>query len=276
MASSSGPGQVASCQHVLERVFGETKIDIAVVLGSGLGEVANIVDGGCVGFDELPGFPAAGVSGHAGQLKIGTCGGTRIAVMSGRVHFYESGMADAMRFPLEVLGGLGANALILTNAAGSLNREFLPGSLMMIVDHINMSGFNPLTGEGDDRRFVTMTSAYDPKLRAKLGEAAANAGVTLGSGVYAWVPGPSFETPAEIRALGVLGADAVGMSTVPEVIIARFLGIRVAAISIITNLAAGLGNEEITHELTKEMAPVGAAGLSNVLQEFLPGFRPGG
>ena len=270
-----GPEQIDACLRALERAFFKTDVDIAVVLGSGLGDVAHIVDGDSVGFDALPGFPATGVSGHAGRLTIGTCGGSRVAVMSGRVHFYESGKADAMRFPLEVLRGLGAEALILTNAAGSLNRELLPGSLMMIEDHINLSGINPLTGIGDDRRFVTMTTAYDPQLRSMLGEAAANAGVSLGSGVYAWVPGPSFETPAEIRALGILGADAVGMSTVPEVILARYLGIRVAAVSIITNLAAGLGDEEITHELTKEMAPIGAAALSDVLREICCGFRTG-
>lgn len=278
MPSSSGhgrpgPEKVLACLRVLERVCFKANIDIAIVLGSGLGDVANIIDGDSVGFDALPGFPATGVSGHAGRLKIGTCGGSRVAVMSGRVHFYESGTADVMRFPLEVLHGLGAETLILTNAAGSLNREFPPGSLMMIEDHINLSGINPLTGIGDDRRFVTMTTAYDPQLRSMLGEAAANAGVSLGSGVYAWVPGPSFETPAEIRALGILGADAVGMSTVPEVILARYLGIRVASVSIITNLAAGLGDEDITHELTKDVAPIGAAALSDVLREFCYGFR---
>lgn len=260
---------------MLRSVFREPNADIAVVLGSGLGDVADVVDGDWVGFDDLPGFPQTGVSGHSGRLKIGNCGGCRVAVMSGRVHFYESGSAHAMWFPIEILGGLGAEALLLTNAAGSLNREFMPGSLMMIEDHINMSGINPLTGIGDDRRFVTMTTAYDPQFRAKLREAATRAGITLGSGVYAWVPGPSFETPAEIRALGILGADAVGMSTVPEVIMARYLGIRVAAISIVTNLAAGLGDDDITHELTKEVAPVGAAGLSEVLRLFCSDFRPG-
>ncbi len=270
-----GPEKIDACLRALERAFCEADVDIAVVLGSGLGDVAHIVDGDSVGFDALPGFPTTGVSGHAGRLTIGTCGGSRVAVMSGRVHFYESGKADAMRFPLQVLRGLGAEALILTNAAGSLNRELPPGSLVMIEDHINLSGINPLTGIGDDRRFVTMTTAYDPQLRSMLGEAAANAGVSLGSGVYAWVSGPSFETPAEIRALGILGADAVGMSTVPEVILARYLGIRVAAVSIITNLAAGLGDEEVTHELTKEMAPIGAAALSDVLREFCCGFRTG-
>jgi purine-nucleoside phosphorylase len=174
-----------------------------------------------------------------------------------------------MRRPLELLRALGADRLILTNAAGSFRPEVPPGALMLLSDHINFSGRNPLIGEPTDARFVNMTNAYDPGLRRALAAAAAAEGVALPEGVYAWYSGPSFETPAEIRALGILGADAVGMSTVPEVILARFLGLRVAAVSVITNMAAGMSAEAISHDHTKAMAPLGAAKLERVLRRFL-------
>jgi len=168
-----------------------------------------------------------------------------------------------------VLAALGASTLIATNAAGSLRPEMATGSVMALSDHLNYSGLNPLIGEPTDRRFVPMTDAYEPDLRAALRQAAEAAGVALHEGVYAWYSGPSFETPAEIRALRTLGADAVGMSTVPEVILARYLGLRVAAVSVITNMAAGLSDEAIGHEHTKAMAPRGAAKLERVLRGAL-------
>jgi purine-nucleoside phosphorylase len=174
-----------------------------------------------------------------------------------------------MRLPLEVLKALGAEILLLTNAAGSMRTDIPPGNLMCLSDHINFSGLNPLIGEPSDARFVPMTQAYDPDLRARLHAAADAAEIALSDGVYAWYSGPSFETPAEIRAIRTLGADAVGMSTVPEVILARFLGLRVAAISTITNMAAGLSDEQISHEHTKAMAPLGAAKLETILRGFL-------
>jgi purine-nucleoside phosphorylase len=177
-----------------------------------------------------------------------------------------------MRLPLEVLAALGAEALIATNAAGSLRPDIRPGDLMLLSDHINFSGLNPLIGEPTDRRFVPMTEAHDPGLRARLRAAAEAEGVALPEGVYAWYSGPSFETPAEIRAIRILGGDAVGMSTVPEVILARFLGLRVAAISTITNMAAGMSDEQISHEHTKAMAPLGAAKLERVLRRMLRGL----
>ena len=174
-----------------------------------------------------------------------------------------------MRLPLTVLRALGAGALIATNAAGSLREDIRPGDLMMLSDHLNFSGLNPLIGEKTDARFVPMTEAHDPTLRAGLRAAARATGVALPEGVYAWYSGPSFETPAEIRAIRLMGGDAVGMSTVPEVILARFLGLRVAAISTITNMAAGLSSEQISHEHTKAMAPLGAAKLEKILRQFL-------
>jgi purine-nucleoside phosphorylase len=178
-----------------------------------------------------------------------------------------------MRAPIQVLQQLGADRLFLTNAAGSFRADIPPGELMLLTDHINFSGRNPLIGEATDARFVNMTDAYDPGLRRALRTAADAEAVALAEGVYAWYSGPSFETPAEIRALKTLGADAVGMSTVPEVILARFLGLRVAAISTITNMAAGMSDEAISHEHTKAMAPLGAAKLERVLRAFL---RAGG
>lgn len=240
-----------------------------LILGSGLGHLAEQVDGVAIDYADLPGFPYAGVSGHNPKLVVGQLGGTRVAVFGGRSHYYESGRADAMRLPLEVLTELGAEAVLATNAAGSLRADMPTGSLMLLSDHINFSGLNPLIGEPTDRRFVPMGDAHDPAIRSALREAARAEDVDLHEGVYAWYSGPSFETPAEIRAIRTLGADAVGMSTVPEVILARFLGLKAAAISTITNMAAGLSDEAISHEHTKAMAPLGAAKLEKVLTRFL-------
>lgn len=240
-----------------------------LVLGSGLGHLAEEIDGIAVEYSALPGFPHAGVSGHNPKLVIGKLENTRVAVFGGRAHYYESGKGDAMRLPLEVLQALGAEALLLTNAAGSMRPDIPPGDLMLLSDHINFSGLNPLIGEPSDARFVPMMEAYDPGLRAALISAAAEEGIDLKSGVYAWYSGPSFETPAEIKAIRTLGADAVGMSTVPEVILARFLGLKVAAISTITNMAAGLSDEAISHDHTKAMAPLGAAKLERILRRML-------
>ncbi|MEZ5778593.1 MAG: purine-nucleoside phosphorylase [Paracoccaceae bacterium] len=248
---------------------GAGSVSHGLILGSGLGHLAAAVEGIAIDYADLPGFPHAGVSGHNPQLVIGQMEGSRVAIFGGRSHYYESGRADAMRLPLEVLKALGADRLIVTNAAGSLVASTPPGSLMMLSDHINFSGLNPLIGEPSDARFVPMTEAHDAAMRAAIGNAAKAEGVDLAEGIYAWYSGPSFETPAEIRAIKTLGGDAVGMSTVPEVILARFLGLRVAAISVITNMAAGMSDENISHEHTKAMAPVGAAKLERVLRRYL-------
>ena len=248
---------------------GPEPVALGLILGSGLGHLADAVDGVAIDYADLPGFPHAGVSGHNPKLVIGQLEGTRVAVFGGRAHYYESGRGDAMRRPLEVLKALGAGALIATNAAGSMRADIPPGDLMLLTDHINFSGLNPLIGEPSDARFVPMKDAYDPAMRAALLAAAEGEGLTLAQGVYAWYSGPSFETPAEIRAIRMLGADAVGMSTVPEVILARFLGLKAAAISTITNMAAGLSDEAISHEHTKAMAPLGAAKLERILRRYL-------
>lgn len=247
--------------------------EFGLILGSGLGHLAAQVEGTAIPYSDLAGFPHAGVSGHVPQLVIGQLEGRRVAVLGGRAHYYETGRPDAMRLPLEVLGALGCQRLILTNAAGSLRPDIPPGALMLLSDHIAFAGTNPLIGEQDERRFVPMTDAHDAGLRAGLSAAATAEGIELPEGVYCWFSGPSFETPAEIRAARVLGADAVGMSTVPEIILGRFLGLRCAAISVMTNMGAGLSTESISHEHTKAMAPLGAAKLEKILRRFL---RDGG
>jgi purine-nucleoside phosphorylase len=252
---------------------GDAPVRLGLILGSGLGHLAGAVDGVAIPYADLPGFPHVGVSGHNPHLVIGELEGVRVAVFGAREHYYESGNPAAMRLPLTVLKALGAEALIVTNAAGSLRADIRPGDLMLLSDHINFSGLNPLIGEKTDARFVPMGDAHDPTLRADLRAAAAEVDVALPEGVYAWYSGPSFETPAEIRAIRILGGDAVGMSTVPEVILSRFLGLRVAAISTVTNMAAGLSDEKISHEHTKAMAPLGAAKLERVLRHFLRHLR---
>ena len=248
---------------------GDAPPEYGLILGSGLGHLAAAVEGVAIPYSDLPGFPHAGVSGHVPQLVVGQLEGRRVAVLGGRAHYYESGRADIMRLPLEVLKALGTRQLILTNAAGSLRAEMPPGSLMLLSDHIAFAGTNPLIGEPSEARFVPMTDAHDPGLRAGLRAAAEADGIALPEGVYCWFSGPSFETPAEIRAARILGADAVGMSTVPEVILARFLGLNCAAVSVITNMGAGLSDESISHEHTKAMAPLGAAKLERILRRFL-------
>ncbi len=248
---------------------GAAPVRLGLILGSGLGHIAGAVTGVQIPYADLPGFPGGGVSGHNPVLVIGEFEGVRVAVFGGRAHYYEHGKSDAMRLPLEVLKELGADTVIATNAAGSLRPDMPTGSIMCLSDHINFSGLNPLIGEPTDARFVPMKDAYDPAIREALTLAAAAEGVTMAHGVYAWYSGPSFETPAEIRAIRMLGADAVGMSTVPEVILARFLGLKAGAISVITNMAAGLSAENISHEHTKAMAPIGAAKLEKVLRRYL-------
>lgn len=261
-----------SVEIIRERA-GDAPVVLGLILGSGLGHLAGAVQGVSIPYADLPGFPHVGVSGHNPNLVIGTLEGVRVAVFGAREHYYENGNPAAMRAALETLKALGANMLIATNAAGSLRADLQPGDLMLLSDHINFSGLNPLIGERTDARFVPMTAAHDTGIRTWLRAAAETEGIPLPEGVYAWYSGPSFETPAEIRAIRTLGADAVGMSTVPEVILARFLGLRVAAISTITNMAAGLSDEQISHEHTKVMAPLGAAKLERILRQFLRQLR---
>jgi purine-nucleoside phosphorylase len=251
----------------IRKIAGESPIAAALILGSGLGDIGEMLeDRIAIAFGELKGFPAGGVSGHGRDLLIGTLGGKRIAVLTGREHYYEHGNAAAMRPALETLAELGATTLLLTNSAGSLDEQVRPGDLLMLADHINYAGMNPLIGEPGDRRFVNMVDAYDPELRKLAMELAHRHDIPLKEGVYLWYSGPSFETPAEISMAIRLGANAVGMSTAPEVIVARMLGLRVWACSSITNMGAGLSpGEEISHEQTKSVAKTGAEKLKRLL-----------
>ena len=246
---------------------------VAVILGSGLGAVAEAVrDAVTVGYEELPGFPRPTVAGHAGRATLGQLEGVSVAVLQGRAHLYEGGEPATLAAPVRALRAAGAEILVLTNAAGSLRAQVGPGRLMAITDHINLTGTNVLIGPNDDAigpRFPPLRDAYDPELLRDLRAAADDLGIALAEGVYLAVSGPSFETPAEIRAFARLGADAVGMSTVHETIAARHCGLRVCAISAITNLAEGMSEEPLSHEQTLRDAARAAVDLARLLPAFL-------
>ena len=257
-----------AAQRVLEQTDGP--FQVGMVLGSGLGALADEVENATrINYTDLPGFPVSSVSSHASQLVCGTLMGVKVAILAGRAHYYEHGDATIMQQPLATLKALGCEQILLTNAAGSLREEIKPGELMMLDDHLNWSGRSPLIGIETDDRFVGLTEAYDASIRSDLVKAAAGAGIDLASGVYAWFSGPNFETPAEIRAVRMLGADAVGMSTVPEVILARWMGLKVGAISTITNYGAGMTGAELSHDETKEIGPIGARKLIKVIRTYL-------
>ncbi|HEX5697886.1 MAG TPA: purine-nucleoside phosphorylase [Rhodoferax sp.] len=243
---------------------------IAVVLGSGWGALTDHLTNALqIPYGELAGFPQPGVAGHGGSLWLGHLGEQPVAVLSGRQHGYETGAVDGMAEPLRVLKALGCHTLVQTNAAGSLRLDMPPQSLMLLSDHINLPQRSPLVGRGGSARFVDMVDAYDPALRAHARRVAQKQGATLFEGVYAWAFGPQFETPAEIRMLRLLGADAVGMSTVPETILARHLGLRVLALSFITNLGAGMSAEQLSHAHTLQQAQLGSAAASRLLADIV-------
>ena len=243
---------------------------IGIVLGSGLGDLAHeVVEPVRIAYADMPGFPRPSASSHVGELLLGTLAGVPVAVFAGRGHFYEHGNAREMAVPVAALKALGAEVLILTNAAGSLRAEVGPGTPMLITDHIAFTGVNPMIGTAGDKRFVNLVDAYDPALQALARSAAAQTGVTLAEGVYMWFSGPAFETPAEIRFARITGADAVGMSTVPEVIMARAEGLRVAALSLITNLAAGMTGRGLSHEETKEEGAKASVRMCALISAFV-------
>lgn len=229
---------------------------VGVVLGSGLGGFADSIGSAiAIAYADVPHFKSASVAGHAGRLVLGKIGPTTVAILQGRIHYYEGHDIGDVVFPVRVLAKLGIQSLLLTNAAGGLNREWQPGDLMVIRDHINLMGLNPLRGANDERlgpRFPDMSAVYDPAFQDIIAAALAEDGRTARRGVYLALSGPSYETPAEIRMLAALGADAVGMSTVPEAICARHMGLRVAGISCITNLAAGLSAQPLSHQEVTE------------------------
>jgi purine-nucleoside phosphorylase len=252
---------------------------VAIVLGSGLGSFAERVDHPvAIAYTAIPHFPHATVEGHSGRLVVGTVAGTPVAVMQGRVHAYEGYSPEEVTFPIRVLGRLGITSLVVTNAAGGVRLDLKQGQLVLLSDHINLTGRNPLVGPNDPRlgqRFFDMTYAYAKRLRLLAQTAAAGHEIELAEGVYLGVPGPSFETPAEIKAFRSWGADLVGMSTVHEVIVARHMGMEVLGISCVTNMAAGILDQPLNHEEVMETGARAQADLTTLLVALLPAISPG-
>lgn len=265
-------------ENAVEFIRGKspTRPRVGVVLGSGLGAFSErVVDAVTIPYAEIPNFPTGDVIGHAGKLVLGTIAGVDVAVMSGRVHYYEGHSMGAVTFPVRVLAGLGVKDLLITNAAGAVNLSFKPGDLMVIEDHINLTGDNPLRGTNDDRlgpRFPDMSSAYTRELWQGWESASEGLGIELKRGVYVGLAGPSYETPAEIRMLRTLGVDSVGMSTVAEVIVASHAGLRVAGLSVITNYAAGIIDEPLSHAEVTETGLRVRETLSVLLERMVGGL----
>lgn len=262
---------VGRCRGRIGRTLGDGLPRLAFVLGSGFQDVP----GGFevlrqVEYADLPGFPRAVVPGHPGKLLLARLHGMECLICSGRAHYYEGHSMEAVTFPIRMLAHCGVKELVLTNAAGGINSRYRPGDFMLFSDHINFTGVNPLRGQvlPGTSRFVDLSEAYCPALRAELTAAGRAAGVRLHKGVYIGVSGPSYETPAEIRAFGRLGADAAGMSTIPEVLMARALGLRVAALSCITNRAAGLSPKKLSHEEVLETGRRSAAAALRLFECF--------
>ena len=244
---------------------------LAIVLGSGWDGIAGLVQGAVdIAYADLPAFPVLGVAGHAGSLRLGQIGGVPVALLRGRKHAYETGDAAGMKGAIRTLAALGCKAVLLTNAAGSLEPGMPPGSLMLISDHLNISQRSPLHDEADASRFIDLSAAYDADLRDQAAAAAEAAGIELHEGVYAWVLGPQFETPAEIRMVRLLGAQAVGMSTVPETILARHAGLRVIGLAMLTNLGAGMAAHTLSHAHTLHTASATAGIAARLLAAIVP------
>ncbi|MGH9590356.1 MAG: purine-nucleoside phosphorylase [Terracidiphilus sp.] len=271
---------VTEAAEFLRTTLGLLRPRVGIVLGSGLGAAAEAVtDAAIIPYREIPHFPQSTVEGHSGTMVAGRLGGAPVVVMQGRVHFYEGYTPPQVTIPMRVLGALGVRAVVLTNAAGGIAEDYRVGQLVLLADHINMMGWNPLHGPNEARfgytagaglRFFDMTEAYSKSLRALAREAAAKEGFELKEGIYLATPGPSFETPAEIRAFRTLGATLVGMSTVPETLVARHMGMEVLGISCVTNLAAGLGATKLSHEEVNETGRQVERRLANLLARLAP------
>ncbi len=268
--------QFTLAETAAQSVLQQTKLrpKIALVLGSGLGGFAeSLTDAARIPYAEIPSFPRSTAIGHAGQLVIGKSNSVAVAAMQGRVHLYEGYSAQEVAFPMRVFGRMGIKAVILTNAAGGINLNYQQGALVLIRDHINLQGANPLIGPNDDRfgvRFPDMTHAYDRNYREFAKQEAAQLKMTLHEGVYAAMPGPSYETPAEIKYLRIIGADLIGMSTVSEVIAARHMGIKVLAISCVTNMAAGILDQPLSHQEVMETGERVKSSFEALLRALLP------
>jgi purine-nucleoside phosphorylase len=264
--------------HYLEHAL-SGRPEVAVVLGSGLGGLSEYMDGaGCIDYMEIPAWPKASamVEGHAGMLHHGKIGDRQVAVLAGRFHLYQGHSIEDVVFPMRVLGQLGVRLLVVTNAAGGVNPDLAPGDLMLIRDHVGLQGISPLEGDlpvGTPERFVDMTEAYDRELSDRMREVASTQGLKLAEGVYASMRGPQYETPAEVRMLRALGVDAVGMSTVPEVIAARHMGMRVVGVSCITNAAAGVTVNRLSHEEVLQVGSTSGSFLARLIYRFLDTLR---
>lgn len=269
MTSESLQDLAAAAAETIRTTLGERQPKVAIVLGSGLGRLADrVVDPVHMPYGPLPGFYPTSVVGHAGELVAGRLGGVEVILQSGRFHMYEGHSAQDAALPVRVFAALGIDTLIVTNAAGGIRRTFQPGTLMLISDHLNLTGRNPLEGPAlpGETRFPDMTAAYDPALRARAKQVAAGLGVTMEEGVYAGLLGPTYETPAEVRMLERLGADAVGMSTVVEVIAARARGMRCLGISLVTNPAAGTFAGTLDHSEVMEVAGKAGETLARIVE----------
>ena len=257
----------------IKALIGNRSPEIAIILGSGLGEIAdNIKNPLIIEYEDIKGFPTSTVAGHKGKLIVGSIEDKEVLCMQGRFHLYEGYSPSIISQVMKAFKLIGIKKIFITNAAGSLNKDFSPGSLMLITDHINFSGQNPLTGPNDNNlgpRFPDMSNAYDTDLRNQIKDIAIKNNIKLYEGIYLMVLGPNFETPAEIRAFRILGADAVGMSTVPEVIAAVHAGIKVTAVSTITNFGAGIQNHALSHEETIEGAAKGAKDLAKLISNYI-------
>lgn len=272
MRAPYGRQAAEDAAKALRERIGDLIPEVGIVLGSGLGGLAEqIEDAVRVPFNEVPGFPTATVVGHAGAVVSGKLGGRNVVALAGRFHMYEGHSPQLAGFPVRVMHALGARVYFASNAAGGISRTLASGDLMIINDHLNLTGMNPLTGqvEDGDERFPDMSAPYDAGLRHLLRASAAKAGVNVKEGVYAWLPGPSFETPAEVRMLGNLGADAVGMSTVPEVIVARAIGMKVAAISCIANAASGVTEAPVLHTDVLDVTARAAKKFQGLVRDFV-------
>ena len=266
--------QIATATAAIAAATHRDDHDLAIVLGSGLSDYASSLPNAIeVPYDRIPGFPVPKVEGHAGSLVSADIGGTNVMVLAGRVHYYEGWSLEEVVFGVRTAVASGAKTVVLTNAAGGINEDLSPGDLVLIKDHLNLTGQNPLAGANDARlgpRFPDLTGLYNADLRLRASETAGRLGIDLKEGVYAWLTGPSYETPAEIQMIKRLGGDLVGMSTVPEAIAVRHMGSRVVAISLVTNLAAGISATPLSHAEVQETAGAARAQFSGLLDNLLP------
>lgn len=268
--------EISQAATFIAEATGSRTHDAGLVLGSGLGDYAtSLPDAIVVPYTDIPGFPVPQVVGHGGSLISAPVGDGRLLVLSGRVHTYEGWAMDEVVFGVRTIVASGAKRVMLTNAAGGVNASYSPGDLVIIGDHLNLTGRNPLLGENDDRlgpRFPDMSTVYTPRLRSELAEVFVNIGITPHDGTYAWFLGPTYETPAEVQMARTMGADLVGMSTVPEAIAARHMGAEVAGISLVTNLAAGISPKPLSHGEVTETAAQAKETFTAMLDAYLPTF----